>query len=70
VCDLSIEGRQLVSAGDAIDLRPEELADVERAVQGDEIEYELTIPGEGGETEVFFSDLSVEYVRFNSEYTS
>jgi glutamate N-acetyltransferase/amino-acid N-acetyltransferase len=70
VCDLSIEGRQLVSAGDAIDLGSGELADLERAVQGDEIEYELTIPGEGGETEVFFSDLSEEYVRFNSQYTS
>ena len=27
-------------------------------VSGDEIEYVLTMPGEGGETEVFFSDLS------------
>ena len=27
-------------------------------------------PGEGGETEVFFSDLSEGYVRFNSSYTS
>jgi hypothetical protein len=30
----------------------------------------LTLPGSGGETEVYFSDLSPEYVRFNSEYTS
>jgi glutamate N-acetyltransferase / amino-acid N-acetyltransferase len=70
ICDLSIEGRQLVSAGDAIDLTSQELADLEQAVQRDEVEYELTVPGEGGETEVFFSDLSEEYVRFNSEYTS
>ena len=28
------------------------------------------IPGDGGETEVFFSDLSEEYVTFNSAYTS
>jgi glutamate N-acetyltransferase/amino-acid N-acetyltransferase len=35
-----------------------------------EVEYVLTLPGGGGETEMFFSDLSVEYVRFNSEYTS
>jgi glutamate N-acetyltransferase / amino-acid N-acetyltransferase len=70
VCDLSIEGRLLVSAGDVVELSAEELADLERAVQGDEVEYQLTIPGEGGETEVFFSDLSEEYVRFNSEYTS
>jgi glutamate N-acetyltransferase / amino-acid N-acetyltransferase len=34
------------------------------------VEYALTLPGEGGETEVFFSDLSPEYVKFNAEYTS
>jgi glutamate N-acetyltransferase / amino-acid N-acetyltransferase len=39
-------------------------------VSGSEVEYVLTMPGEGGETEVFFSDLSVDYVRFNAEYTS
>jgi glutamate N-acetyltransferase / amino-acid N-acetyltransferase len=39
-------------------------------MNGPEIEYALTMPGEGGETEVFFSDLSPEYARFNSEYTS
>ena len=39
-------------------------------VTGDEVEYSLTLPGEGGETEVFFSDLSEEYVTFNSEYTT
>jgi glutamate N-acetyltransferase / amino-acid N-acetyltransferase len=70
VCDLSIEGRLLVSAGDVVELSADELAELERAVQGDEVEFQLTIPGEGGQTEVFFSDLSEEYVRFNSEYTS
>ena len=30
----------------------------------------LTLPGEGGETEVFFSDLSHEYVTINAEYTT
>jgi glutamate N-acetyltransferase/amino-acid N-acetyltransferase len=39
-------------------------------VQGDEVEYVLTLPGEGGETEVFFSDLSHEYVSINAEYTT
>jgi glutamate N-acetyltransferase / amino-acid N-acetyltransferase len=70
VCDLAIEGRTVVSAGDALDLSAQERAELERAVAADEVEYELTIPGEGGETEVFFSDLSEEYVRFNSRYTS
>jgi glutamate N-acetyltransferase / amino-acid N-acetyltransferase len=68
--DLEIEGRQLVSAGDSIDLDAGGLRELESAVSADEIEYVLTLPGAGGETEVFFSDLSEEYVRFNSEYTS
>jgi glutamate N-acetyltransferase / amino-acid N-acetyltransferase len=70
VADLFIEGRQLVSAGDALDLSPDEQRDLEAAVRGDEVEYELTLPGEGGETEVFFSDLSEEYVTYNASYTS
>jgi glutamate N-acetyltransferase/amino-acid N-acetyltransferase len=64
VADLEIEGHQVVSAGDAVDPAPAEL------VQGSEVEYVLTMPGEGGETEVFFSDLSPEYVSYNAEYTS
>ena len=39
-------------------------------MQADEIEYEITLPGEGAETEVFFSDLGHEYVRINAEYTT
>ena len=70
VADLAIEGHQLVSAGEAIGLTADDLRELEDLVSGDEVEYVLTIPGEGGETEVFFSDLSAEYVRFNSEYTS
>ena len=64
VVDLEIEGHQVVSAGEVVEAAPAEL------VQGDEVEYVLLVPGEGGETEVFFSDLSPEYVRFNAEYTS
>jgi len=64
VVDLEIEGHQVVSAGEVVEPAPAEL------VQGDEVEYVLTVPGEGGETEVFFSDLSPEYVSFNAEYTS
>jgi len=64
IVDLEIEGHQVVSAGDVVEPAPLEL------VQGDEVEYALTLPGEGGETEVFFSDLSPEYVNFNADYTS
>jgi glutamate N-acetyltransferase/amino-acid N-acetyltransferase len=67
LCDLEIEGRLVVSGGDAI---VEELSEVEGLVRADEVEYSLTLPGHGGESEVFFSDLSPEYVKFNSEYTT
>jgi glutamate N-acetyltransferase/amino-acid N-acetyltransferase len=65
--DLEIEGRQVVKAGDAVIDSLDELAPL---VQRDEVEYVLTLPGEGGESEVFFSDLSQEYVHFNSAYTT
>ena len=64
VADLEIEGHQVVSAGDVVEPAPAEL------VSGREIEYVLTMPGEGGETEVFFSDLSPEYVNYNADYSS
>lgn len=67
VADLEIEGMQVVSAGNAIDF---DLAELAQRVTADEVEYTLTIPGSGGETEVYFSDLSQDYVRFNAEYTS
>ena len=67
VADLEIEGRQVVSAGEAV---IDSLRELDPLVQGSEVEYALTLPGEGGETEVFFSDLSKDYVELNSEYTS
>jgi glutamate N-acetyltransferase/amino-acid N-acetyltransferase len=70
VVDLEIEGRQVASAGVTLDLSSDELADLQAAVAAPEVEYALTVPGEGGETEVFFSDLSHEYVTINSEYTT
>ena len=70
VADLFIEGTMVASAGDAIELGDRGLSALAELVQRDEVEYELTLPGEGGETEVFFSDLSPDYVRFNAEYTS
>jgi glutamate N-acetyltransferase/amino-acid N-acetyltransferase len=69
IADLEIEGRQVVSAGDAV-IEEAGLRELAASVAGDEVEYVLTIPGEGGETEVFFSDLSPEYVSYNADYTS
>ncbi|MEA2458698.1 MAG: glutamate N-acetyltransferase / amino-acid N-acetyltransferase [Thermoleophilaceae bacterium] len=68
--DLEIEGRRVVTAGEGGELRTDDLRSLEEAVSGTEVEYALTIPGEGGETEVFFSDLSHEYVTINAEYTT
>ena len=58
------------SAGDVIELDATELRQLEQSVRESEVEFVLTLPGEGGETEVIFSDLSEAYVSFNSEYTT
>jgi glutamate N-acetyltransferase / amino-acid N-acetyltransferase len=65
--DLAIEGTPVCAAGAVIDYDEGALA---RAVEGTEIEYDVTLPGDGAETEVFFSDLSHEYVTINAEYTT
>jgi glutamate N-acetyltransferase/amino-acid N-acetyltransferase len=59
-----------VSGGATIPFDGDEWRALEAAVREPEVEYVLTLPGEGGETEVFFSDLSEEYVSLNAEYTS
>ncbi len=66
-CDIAIEGILVCSAGTAIDYDADALA---RAIDRREVEYEITLPGEGAETEVFFSDLSHQYVTINAEYTT
>jgi glutamate N-acetyltransferase/amino-acid N-acetyltransferase len=63
--DISIEGMQVCSAGAAIPYDEPALA---AAVQRLEVEYEIDLPGDGSETEVFFSDLSHEYVTINADY--
>jgi glutamate N-acetyltransferase / amino-acid N-acetyltransferase len=65
--DIAIEGIQVCSAGAAIAHDDDAL---ERAVQGPEVEFEVSLPGEGTEVELFFSDLSHGYVRVNAEYTT
>ena len=65
--DVTIEGIQVCSAGTAIAYDEPALA---RAVQADEVEYEIGLPGAGAETEVFFSDLSHEYVTVNADYST
>jgi glutamate N-acetyltransferase/amino-acid N-acetyltransferase len=65
--DVAIEGMQVCSRGAAV---PHDPAAVAAAVQRDEVEYEIGLPGEGAETELFFSDLGHEYVTLNAEYTT
>jgi len=65
--DVSIEGVQVCVAGQAIGHDVEDLA---ARVKGPEVEYVIGLPGDGFETEVFFSDLGHEYIRINAEYTT
>ena len=68
--DLRIEGRDVASAGQALELSSDEQRGLDEAVAGPEVDFELTVPGSGGETEVFFSDLGHDYVSLNAEYTT
>jgi glutamate N-acetyltransferase/amino-acid N-acetyltransferase len=65
--DVAIEGMQVCSAGFVV---PHDAAELTQRVQRDEVEYVIDLPGDGHETEVFFSDLSHDYVRINAEYTT
>ena len=57
----------MCSGGVGLDYDEARLAE---AVGRDEVEYVVGLPGDGHETEVFFSDLSHEYVSINAEYTT
>jgi glutamate N-acetyltransferase/amino-acid N-acetyltransferase len=65
--DIQIEGIPVCAAGVAVDYDPAKLA---HAVQHDEVEYDVKLPGTGSVTECFFSDLSYGYVKINAEYTT
>jgi glutamate N-acetyltransferase / amino-acid N-acetyltransferase len=65
--DIWIEDVQVCRAGSAM---PFDAAALAGAVSGEEVEYVVGLPGEGAEAEVFFSDLSCDYVKINAEYTT
>jgi glutamate N-acetyltransferase / amino-acid N-acetyltransferase len=65
--DIWIEDVQVCRAGTAM---PFDAAALAGAVSGDGVESIVGLPGEGSEAEVFFSDLSCEYVKVNAEYTT
>jgi glutamate N-acetyltransferase/amino-acid N-acetyltransferase len=65
--DVAIEGVQVCSRGTYM---PHDHEALTAAVAREEVEYEIGLPGEGAETELFFSDLGHEYVTINAEYTT
>jgi glutamate N-acetyltransferase / amino-acid N-acetyltransferase len=65
--DIAIEGVTVCARGAAV---PHDRDALVAAVAGPEVEYVVDLPGEGAETEVFFSDLSHGYVTINAEYTT
>jgi glutamate N-acetyltransferase/amino-acid N-acetyltransferase len=64
---IAIEGITVARDGAGVE---HDTAALARAVSGDEILYEVDLPGTGAETELFFSDLSYDYVKINAEYTT
>jgi len=65
--DIAIEGIPVCRGGAAVRV---DQARLDAAVARDEVEYEVRLPGDGAETEVFFSDLGHGYITINAEYTT
>jgi glutamate N-acetyltransferase/amino-acid N-acetyltransferase len=65
--EIAIEGVTVCAGGAAVNYDAEALG---RAVSGKEVEYAVALAGEGAETELYFSDLSYDYVKINAEYTT
>jgi glutamate N-acetyltransferase/amino-acid N-acetyltransferase len=65
--DIAIEGVPVCSRGAYV---PHDAGALAAAVQRPEVEYEIGLPGDGAETEMFFSDLGHEYVTINADYTT
>ena len=65
--DISIEG--IVVCVNSAYVEYDDAA-LSAAVQRDEVEYEVVLPGHGAEAERYFSDLGHGYVTINAEYTT
>jgi glutamate N-acetyltransferase/amino-acid N-acetyltransferase len=65
--EIAIEGVTVARDGALAQFDPGALA---AAVARDEVLYEIGLPGEGCEAELFFSDLGYDYVKINAEYTT
>ncbi len=64
---ITIEGIKVCARGQ---YAPHDHEALKAAVQRREIEYAIGLPGEGAESELYFSDLGHEYVTLNAEYTT
>jgi glutamate N-acetyltransferase / amino-acid N-acetyltransferase len=65
--DIWVEDVQVCARGAAVPFDAPALAE---AVSGTEVDYRVALPGEGADAEVFFSDLSHDYVTINADYTT
>jgi glutamate N-acetyltransferase/amino-acid N-acetyltransferase len=65
--DISIEGIVVCVNSGYVE---HDAAALAQAVKGDEVDYEVVLPGDGAEAERYFSDLGHEYVTINAEYTT
>jgi glutamate N-acetyltransferase/amino-acid N-acetyltransferase len=65
--DISIEGIVVCVNGGYVE---HDAAALAQAVKGDEVDYEIVLPGDGAEAERYFSDLGHGYVTINAEYTT
>jgi glutamate N-acetyltransferase/amino-acid N-acetyltransferase len=65
--EIAIEGVVVARGGEAAN---HDAGALRAAIAGDEVLYEIGLPGDGAEAEVLFSDLGHGYVRINAEYTT
>ena len=65
--DIAIEGIPVCAGGALV---PHDAGVLAAAVAREEVQYEIDLPGEGVEAELFFSDLGHEYVTINAGYTT
>ena len=65
--DISIEGIVVCVNSAYVEY---DAAALSAAVQRDEVEYEVVLPGHGAEAERYFSDLGHGYVTINADYTT
>ena len=65
--EIAIEGVPVCSHGALV---PHDATALAQAVKREEVEYEIGLPGDGAEVELYFSDLGHEYVTINADYTT